>query len=69
MPTWAASEWKEFYAKNLGEEMFDHQSDPAYWSKIFNVDDEAIWNMRLRMKNKFINFIKRDFKEKWRQSG
>lgn len=65
MPTWAASEWKEFYAKNLGAEMFDHQSDPAYWANIFNVDDEAIWNMRLKMKNKFINFIKRDFKEKW----
>ncbi|MBD5254545.1 MAG: glycosyltransferase family 1 protein [Barnesiella sp.] len=65
MPTWAASEWKEFYAENLGQEMFEHQSDPKYWANIFNVSDEAIWEMRMKMKNKFINFVKRDFKEKW----
>ena len=65
MPTWAASEWKEFYAKHLGEEMFEHQSDPKYWSKIFDIDDEEIWNLRMTMKNKFINFVRRDFKEKW----
>lgn len=65
MPTWAASEWKEFYAEKLGQEMFEHQSDPEYWSKIFDVDDEEIWNLRMTMKNKFINFVKRDFKEKW----
>lgn len=65
MPTWAASEWKEFYAEKLGKEMFEHQSNPEYWSKIFDVDDEEIWNLRMTMKNKFINFVKRDFKQKW----
>ncbi|MCC8112629.1 MAG: alpha-glucan family phosphorylase [Bacteroidales bacterium] len=65
MPTWAASEWKEFYAKKLGLEMFDHQSDPEYWKGIFKCSDEEIWNMRMTLKNKFINFVKRDFREKW----
>jgi len=65
MPTWAASEWKEFYTRNLGEQVFANQSDPEAWKGIFDVDDEAIWNMRMMMKNKFINFVKRDFKAKW----
>ena len=65
MPTWAASEWKAFYADRLGEQMFEHQSDPKAWEGIFNVSDEDIWEMRMRMKNKFINFVKRDFKAKW----
>ncbi len=65
MPTWAASEWKEFYADNLGKQVFDNQSDPKAWEGIFKVSDEAIWNMRMTMKNKFINFVKRDFKAKW----
>ncbi len=65
MPTWAASEWKAFYKENLGERVFAHQSEPEAWKGIFNVSDEAIWNMRMTMKNKFINFVKRDFKEKW----
>ena len=65
MPTWAASEWKEFYAEKLGKEVFDDQSNPEAWDGIFKVADEEIWNMRMTMKNKFINFVKRDFKAKW----
>lgn len=65
MPTWAASEWKEFYMDKLGKQVFDNQSDPKAWAGIFDVDDEEIWNMRVALKNKFINFVKRDFKAKW----
>lgn len=65
MPTWAASEWKEFYAEKLGNQVFDNQSDPKAWEGIFKVSDEEIWEMRQRLKNKFINFVKKDFKEKW----
>ncbi|MCM1519562.1 MAG: alpha-glucan family phosphorylase [Lachnoclostridium sp.] len=65
MPTWAASEWKAFYAEKLGQQVFSHQSDPKAWEGIFKVKDEEIWNMRQTMKNKFINFVKRDFKAKW----
>ena len=65
MPTWAASEWKEFYAEKLGEQVFDHQEDPEAWKGILKCTDQEIWNMRMTMKNKFINFVKRDFKAKW----
>ncbi len=65
MPTWAASEWKEFYAKQLGQQVFEHQSDREAWKGIFEAKDEDIWNMRMLLKNKFINFVKRDFKAKW----
>ena len=65
MPTWAASEWKEYYMKNLGKQVFENQSDPEAWKGIFDQPDQDIWNMRVTMKNKFINFLRRDFKEKW----
>ncbi len=65
MPTWAASEWKAFYAEHLGAQVFENQSDPKAWEGIFKVSDEAIWDMRMTMKNKFINFVKREFKAKW----
>ena len=65
MPTWAASEWKEFYMEKLGPEVFSDQSNPEVWRGIYNVPDEEIWNMRTLLKNKFINFVKRDFREKW----
>lgn len=65
MPTWAASEWKEFYQNVLGSQVFSDQSNPEAWKGIFNVPDQEIWNMRQTLKNKFINFVRRDFKEKW----
>ena len=65
MPTWAASEWKEFYMQKLGAKVFEDQSNPEAWKGIFSVSDEEIWNMRVQLKNKFINFVRRDFKEKW----
>ncbi|MBQ2440107.1 MAG: alpha-glucan family phosphorylase [Muribaculaceae bacterium] len=65
MPTWAASEWKEFYAEKLGKQVFEDQSNLEAWDGIFKVADEEIWNMRMTMKNKFINFVKKDFREKW----
>lgn len=65
MPTWAASEWKEFYSEKLGQEVFEHQDDTNYWKPILKCTDQEIWNMRMTMKNKFINFVKRDLKAKW----
>ena len=65
MPTWAATEWKELYAEYFGTDFFDHQSDTSYWEKIYDVADKEIWNLRTTMKNKFIDFVRRDFKEKW----
>ena len=65
MPTWAASEWKAFYAEKLGPKLFEDQSNPEAWKGIFDVPDEEIWNMRMILKNKFIDFVKRDFREKW----
>ncbi len=65
MPTWAASEWKEFYWKRLGPQVFSDSSNPEAWKGIFQIPDEDIWAMRCQMKEKFINFVKRDFKAKW----
>lgn len=65
MPTWAASEWKAFYLEHLGPQVFADQSNPEAWKGIFSVSDEAIWDLRMTHKNKFINFVKRDFKAKW----
>jgi starch phosphorylase len=65
MPTWAASEWKALYEETFGKDFFQHQSDTKFWEKIYTVSDEDIWNLRMTMKNKFINFVRRDFREKW----
>ena len=65
MPTWAASEWKAYYKEVLGENYIDEQAKEETWAPMLSAKDEDIWNLRMKMKNKFINFVKKDFKEKW----
>ena len=65
MPTWAASEWKVFYKQVLGDDFLEHQELESSWAPLMNVPDEKIWEMRMMLKQKFIRFVKRDFKESW----
>ncbi len=65
MPTWAASEWKAFYARKFGKNYLESQEDEKTWAPIFSVPDEEIWDLRMQLKNKFINFVRRDFTANW----
>lgn len=65
MPTWAASEWKEFYSEQFGADFAERQEDERTWAPILKTPDEDVWEMRMRLKNKFTNFVKRDFSETW----
>ena len=56
MPTWAASEWKSFYAEKFGKEYMTDQSNGEIWKRIYDVDDMEIWNMRQTLnKNLFVS--------------
>ena len=65
LPTWAASEWKAFYKEKFGDDFLSKQEDRQLWSKIYDVPDEEIWNLRQTMKRKLVNFVKDDFRESW----
>jgi starch phosphorylase len=65
MPTWAASEWRKFFEKNLGESLYKDQSNPEVWEKIYQVEDEEIWEVRKTMKNRLVKYIRESFKDNW----
>ena len=64
-PTWCAKEWQAVYAKYLGKEYIHDQSNGKIWEKIYNVPDEVIWNTRVVLKNKLIDYIRARFRENW----
>ena len=64
-PTWCAKEWQAVYAKYLGKEYIHDQSNSKIWEKIYNVPDEVIWNTRVTLKNKLIDYIRARFRENW----
>ena len=65
MPTWAASEWKKIYEKYFGDEFYEDQSNPEIWKKIYQIDDNEIWQIRIQLKNRLVKYIRESFKESW----
>ena len=65
LPTWCAKEWQAVYKKYLGAEYYHDQSNEKIWEKILQVPDEVIWNTRVALKNKLIDYIRRRFRENW----
>ena len=41
------------------------QSNPKIWETIYNVPDEEIWNTRVALKNKLIDYIRNQFRDTW----
>ncbi len=64
-PTWCAKEWKAVYAKYFGKEYINDQSNEKIWEKIYSVPDEVVWNTRVALKTRLIEYIRGRFRENW----
>lgn len=64
-PTWSATEWKQLYAKFFNENFMFDQSNPQIWKAIYDVPDEEIWKTRQAMKDKLVDYIRKQFRESW----
>ena len=65
LPTWTASEWKAVYEKYFSSDFYDDQSNLKILSDVYEIPDQEIWNTRLFMKNRLVDFIKQQFRENW----
>ncbi len=65
LPTWAAQEWKALYEKYFGADFYADQSNEKIWEKIYEVPDEEIWNLRVKLKTKLIDYIRGRFRKTW----
>ena len=65
MPTWAAHEWKDIYKKYLPKEWMSDQSNLEMWKPYNDIPDEVIWNTRMSLKRKMVDYIKEKFREDW----
>ncbi len=56
-PTWAARSWQELYSKHFPEGFEEDQSNPEFWAKIQDIDDEVIWRIRVERKKKLTDYL------------
>lgn len=67
-PTWCATEWKKLYKDNFDENFMYDESNEKFWNAIYNVPDEEIWNTRLKLKSKLMEYLKKKCSEDWLKS-
>lgn len=64
-PTWTATEWRKVYAKYFDKNYIYDQSNESLWHAIYNVPDAEIWETRMALKKKLVNYIREKFAATW----
>ena len=64
-PTWTAIEWRKVYAKYFDKNYIYDQSNESLWHAIYNVPDAEIWETRMALKKKLVNYIREKFAATW----
>ena len=64
-PTWSATEWKQLYSQYFDENFWYDQSNEKIWKAIYDVPDEVIWKTRMALKNKLIDYVRKQYRETW----
>ena len=65
LPTWTAKEWQAVYNKYFDKNFLNDQSNGKIWEKIYEVPDEVVWNTRVKLKTKLIEYIRGRFRDTW----
>ena len=65
MPTWTATEWKKYYHKKFDKNFLNDQSNKQIWDAIQLAPDTEIWDIRKKLKNKLIEYIKVEYRDNW----
>ena len=64
-PTWCANEWRSLYSKHFDSSHLSDQSNQSIWEAIYKVSDEEIWETRMKLKTKLIDYIREQFRDTW----
>lgn len=64
-PTWTATEWRKVYSKYFDKNYIYDQSNESLWHAIYNVPDAEIWETRMALKKKLVNYIREKFAATW----
>lgn len=65
LPTWTATEWRKVYDKYFDASFMSDQSNENIWHAINDVPNDEIWNTRMTLKKKLVDYIREKFTESW----
>lgn len=65
LPTWTSSDWKAIYEKYFTKAFYADQSNMKIWEGVYKIPDHEIWETRMNLKYKLVDYIKDQFRENW----
>ncbi len=65
---WLARRMRLLFDRYLGQDWFDHLDDPETWSRVDQIPDLELWDVRRHLKRKLINYAIEKARDHW-QSG
>jgi starch phosphorylase len=65
LPTWTSADWKAVYEKHFTKAFYADQSNMKIWEGVYNIPDQEIWDTRMHLKNKLVDYIKVQFRDNW----
>ncbi|MEW6300267.1 MAG: alpha-glucan family phosphorylase [Thermodesulfobacteriota bacterium] len=65
-PTWVAPELNRLYNKYLGPDWVKSHDNPTLWQRIYDIPDDELWWVHVRLKYKLMSFIRERARRLWR---
>ena len=63
LPFWVGTGWSKLYKKSLDAKYYEKQLDKTLWSKIYEVDNKDIWDIRTFYRKKLVDYLKERLKK------
>jgi len=66
MPTWISHELAKLFDDYLPSDWRERQDDPAVWSRVLDIPDDALWSVRSALRQYLFAFVRERARERWR---
>jgi starch phosphorylase len=69
VPTWLSLEIAQVFDKFLGSDWRDRCDDTAFWDRVLQIPDDALWQARQALKRYLFAFIRQRARDRWAQEN
>ena len=69
LPSWLAPELVALLDRYLPEDWWDRMDDPDVWERVLDIPDDELWEVRLTLKRRLVDFVRRRVREQLRRQG
>ncbi len=66
LATWMANPMMDLLDGVIGPDWGTRRHEPDVWRGIFQLDDEALWNVHQWLKQEFLEYVREDTRRRWR---